>query len=174
MKLTAEQQKLVMEHEWMAFCEARKLHPTGMQEDAYQAGIVGLCKAAQSFDPARDITFKTYCFYYVKGYIQNFYRRTVHSWEVSTPDLDFCYKAVCDRRTFAEDIGLKLDLHEALKQIPIKYRDSIERYFGFNGTEENMPEIANKAGVTRQNIKHNIDKGIKRLRTILRGAYVPA
>jgi RNA polymerase sigma factor (sigma-70 family) len=35
-------------------------------EDAYQAGTIGLCRAAEKFDPQRGYKFSTYCFLWIR------------------------------------------------------------------------------------------------------------
>ncbi len=51
-------------------------------EDLVQTGMVGLLKAARSFDPARGVRFQTYAFRFIVGEIRHYYRDTAETMRV--------------------------------------------------------------------------------------------
>jgi DNA-directed RNA polymerase specialized sigma subunit len=76
--LTKAQQKLVLEHQWVAGYEAhRALNRTWghtgalSREDLTQVALFALCVAAVQFDTKRGIKFSTYACSKAKGYIQH-------------------------------------------------------------------------------------------------------
>ena len=57
--LSKEQQKLVEDNiKLVSF--VIKLHDVEFNQDLYQQGCLGLCKAAKTFDPSKGFTFSTY------------------------------------------------------------------------------------------------------------------
>lgn len=63
----------------------------GLEEDLYQAGIVGLMEAYQRYDPMRGVKFSTYAYPYILGEMKK-YARNNHSLKVGRELLQLNYK----------------------------------------------------------------------------------
>jgi RNA polymerase sigma factor FliA len=71
--LTAEQEKLMMEHLPIVRFIARRIHERLPQhvpiEDLYSAGVVGLLDAFSKFDPTKQVQFRSYAQFRIRGAI---------------------------------------------------------------------------------------------------------
>ncbi|MFD5899705.1 RNA polymerase sigma factor SigF [Streptomyces sp. NPDC060366] len=77
----------------------------GEMEDVLQVGTVGLIKAIDRFDPAREVEFATFAVPYVVGEIKRFFRDT--SWSVHVPRR--LQELSGDIKTAKEELGQELD-----------------------------------------------------------------
>lgn len=66
-RLTRAQQALVAKWAGLAVKIAKEVHNGVPDPDAVSEGHVGLCLAAQRFDPARGVKFSTYAMYWVRA-----------------------------------------------------------------------------------------------------------
>ena len=60
MKMNEEQQKLVLNNQKLVYHVIKQLHLYHKLEDYFDVGIIGLCKAAQTFNPENNSKFSTY------------------------------------------------------------------------------------------------------------------
>jgi RNA polymerase sigma factor FliA len=71
--LTAEQEKLMIEHLPIVRFIARRIHERLPQhvpiEDLYSAGVVGLLDAFSKFDPSKQVQFRSYAQFRIRGAI---------------------------------------------------------------------------------------------------------
>jgi RNA polymerase sigma factor (sigma-70 family) len=71
--LTAGREKLMIEHLPMVRFMARRMHERLPQEvsieDLYSAGVVGLIQAFAKFDPSKQVLFRTYAYFQIRGAI---------------------------------------------------------------------------------------------------------
>lgn len=70
----AEREALIVNHLYIAEAEAGKYSrkcPAIPRDDHYSAGVLGLMKAADAYDPARGCVFKTVAGWWVKGEIKH-------------------------------------------------------------------------------------------------------
>jgi RNA polymerase sigma factor for flagellar operon FliA len=71
--LTAEQERLMIEHLPIVRFIARRVHERLPQhvpiEDLYSAGVLGLLDAFGKFDPAEKVLFRTYAQFRIRGAI---------------------------------------------------------------------------------------------------------
>jgi RNA polymerase sigma factor for flagellar operon FliA len=76
---TADREKLILDHVEYVRCifstMAVKVTNEDDRENLYSAGVVGLVQAANSFDPARGVSFKTYAYPRIRGAIVDELRR---------------------------------------------------------------------------------------------------
>jgi RNA polymerase sigma factor FliA len=72
-RLTAEQEKLMIEHLPIVRFIARRIHERLPQhvpiEDLYSAGVVGLLDAFTKFDPSKQVQFRSYAQFRIRGAI---------------------------------------------------------------------------------------------------------
>lgn len=72
-----------------------------------------------------------------------------------------------DEADTARDTVRKIDAEKALKAVeslPKDYRDIVERYFELRGKAENMREISESYGITKEAIRHRMERALKILR----------
>lgn len=65
-----ERDQLIIEHRWLVWAEARdrfRRVPPGMREDLDQAGYLGLIKAADRYEPAKGVPFKSFAKWWIRG-----------------------------------------------------------------------------------------------------------
>lgn len=73
--LTEVQRDLVAAHEALPRkIAATMLLPAHLRDEAPSAGYVGLCEAAQDFDPGRGLKFNTFARHRIRGAIQDWLR----------------------------------------------------------------------------------------------------
>ena len=60
MRMNEEQQKLVLDNQKLVYHVIKQLHLYDKLEDYLDVGIIGLCKAAQTFKPENNSKFSTY------------------------------------------------------------------------------------------------------------------
>lgn len=76
---TLDREKLILDHVDYVRCifstMAIKIHDEDEQENLYSAGVVGLVQAANSFDPSRGVSFKTFAYPRIRGAIVDELRR---------------------------------------------------------------------------------------------------
>ena len=65
-KLTKQQQQLVLNNEYIIYCVLKKYNLTPFQDDMWDVGEIGLCKAAQRWDEKDGVSFFTVAFNYIK------------------------------------------------------------------------------------------------------------
>ena len=108
---------------------ARRFLGRGVEyDDLFQAGCVGLVKAAENFDDARGVKFSTYAVPMIIGEIRR-YLRDNNSIRVSRSLRDTAYKAI-----HAKEILMKNSMQEPTLQ-----------------------EIAKEAGLTKEEIVYALD-----------------
>lgn len=72
--MEAMRERLITEHLYIVAAEAGKYHrkcPAIPLEDHYQAGALGLMKAAERYDPSRGFAFKTLAGWWIRGEIRH-------------------------------------------------------------------------------------------------------
>lgn len=73
-KLTEEQQTLVEENLKLVHYFLKRSNFYNNYEDFYQAGVYGLCLAAQRFDESKGFEFTTFATCYIQGHIKRHFR----------------------------------------------------------------------------------------------------
>ena len=84
----SERDKLIEDNMNLVYFVIRKYYPTFINdEDLIQTGMIGLCKAADKFDPERG-TFSTYASVLIRNEIRKEFMRRYKDNEVSVISLD--------------------------------------------------------------------------------------
>ena len=168
--LNQEQKKLVeanlkfVRKQANFFVKYRKL-PWNISEELYHEGVLGMCRAAISFDPSKGVKFITYACHWINLYI----RRGISKSKMiripnSSQEKDFT--KVKDSDEFFSELILEECLEknteakkmrslirERLSEIGIKKRD-IDWYFQLIDEDLNQVEVANKSGVSKNTVKY--------------------
>jgi len=149
--LDCDKQKLVLENLNLVYHLANKRDKYRNDEDAIQYGMLGLCQAADRFDPSKGIKFSTFAYSYVVHWLDGEYS-------------DIKYKANKYRLVNIEEVENSLrrenDLESLLEfdmlinSVNLKLRNILILMFeGYT-----QKEIADKLGVTKQYINNMIKK----------------
>lgn len=114
--LDEQKRKLVLDNINLVYHLARKLgYDFEKDEDAIQYGMLGLCIAADRFDPNRGVKFSTYAYSYIIHWLEGTYsdikmkERIDNGMYVSVDDLSYIIsdEFVTDEKEELEEILLK-------------------------------------------------------------------
>ena len=159
---------------------ARKFENTGIPlEDLASIGTIGLIKAAQTFDPSKNIKLATYASRCIENEILMYLRRSVRTrtevsldeplnvdWDgnelllsdILGTDGDIVYKEI------ESDVERSL-IEGAVDQLPERDRKIITMRFGLGGCEENtQKQVADTLGISQSYISRLEKRIINRLR----------
>ena len=159
---------------------ARKFENTGIPlEDLASIGTIGLIKAAQTFDPGKNIKLATYASRCIENEILMCLRRSTRmktevsldeplnvDWDgnelllsdILGTDGDIVYKEI------ETDVERSL-IEGAVDQLPPRDRQIITRRFGLGGCEENtQKQVADSLGISQSYISRLEKRIINRLR----------
>ncbi len=126
--LTAEQEKLMIEHLPIVRCLARRIHDRLPQhvsiEDLYSAGVVGLMDALGKFDVSMQVQFRTYAHFRIRGEILDSLRtldwgprqirRKSRAIEQAIQKLTAQFGRPPDELEIAEELGIGLTAYQQL------------------------------------------------------------
>lgn len=160
---------------------ARKFENTGIGiEDLISVGTIGLIKAVNSFDPAKNIKLATYASRCIENEILMVLRRTSRlKLEVSfdeplNADADGNELLLCDVMGTEPDlVSRDLDsnierssLHTAIRALNSRERNIVELRYGINGgSERTQKEVADMLGISQSYISRLEKRIIGKLRT---------
>ena len=179
-RLTDAQRVLVEEHQGLVYacvrdCFAPAIYALAEPEDVIQTGMLGLIRAAQSYNPDRHIRFATYAWACIRNYIRTWRQHLLHrshNLETRTMSLD---------RTIYADNGITLgDVLPSGEDVEATAHAHLELYLMRRAAEdaglarqydmllrhaggETMAEIGRSLGVSKQ----AVDKGMRRVRALL-------
>ena len=118
-------------------------------EDAIQEGRLGLCEAAQTYDPAKSDSFKGWSTYYIKKQIFRDHYKMCSSDALNQPEKkiaefdDFRYSVSdCEQMVIAKDL-----FHKALQRATPHERSVLKEMFYF---DKNAYDMAQEFGKTHQ------------------------
>lgn len=122
------------------------LHPPLTKEDLVSAGIVGLIKAAQNFDPSKEAEFKTYAYIRVRGAIIDELRNWAFTPSIIKKQFDLAQQIV---REYVEENDREPSdntLAEMLDMTPDKMYRMFEaararHFLSIHGINDNMPAL---------------------------------
>lgn len=160
-------------------------------DDLVSAGNIGLCKAAESFDPSRGAKFVTFAIAKIRGAMLEEFRQwdliprsarekhkrdgaplpTVVSLETSvlctlgaTGDARFA-DVIQDEAEGPETLAMRADAHSVLRQaverLPDRERDLMRRYYDGNQT---FRQIAEAFGISESRVYQVHQQAVRRLR----------
>lgn len=129
------------------------------------AGMLGYCQCLQRFDPSRNVKFKTYAEYRIKGAVLDEVRKMIGDERAKTPRprviADFDYTLVGDGGSAESDIESAIDFASFIQRVPLSSQELEVLRFRMEGM--NLREIATKmefsesrASQLLASIKHEI------------------
>ncbi len=124
-----ERNRFISNHYGLVHSLARRFVGKGIEyDDLYQAGVIGLIKAADGFDEGRGVRFSTYAVPVILGEIKRLFRD-----------------------------GGSVKVSRALKEMSLKVTATKERLSKALGREAGVMEIAKELGVSEAEIVEAID-----------------
>ena len=122
------------------------LHPPLTRDDLVSAGIVGLIKAAQNFDPSKEAEFKTYAYIRVRGAVIDELRNWAFTPSIIKKQFDLAQQIV---REYVEENDMEPSdntLAERLDMTPDKMYRMFEtararHFLSIHGINDNMPAL---------------------------------
>ena len=151
--------------------------------DLISEGNIGLIKAAQKFDEAKDVKFISYAVWWIKSYIQA-YITSYNKDEEYTTDNAYIFDNSCENDDDGDNIDtsntINEDFENKLTQIQDK-KNSIEEllnclqereikiimmYYGFSedNKEKTLDEISKEMNLTKERVRQIKDKAMVKLR----------
>ncbi|TCL65878.1 RNA polymerase sigma factor (sigma-70 family) [Hydrogenispora ethanolica] len=163
--LTAGQQKTVEDNMPLVWYVLKKYFPKHCtNEDVFQIGCLGLCRAAAKFDPERGVAFSTYAAVCIISEIRHYFRESHrHVWRFeteSTDDLESGYYQLPAVLDTENEALANCNLEKVLHNLPFNVRKTaICRMAGLT-----QCETAAKLGVSQA----QISRLLKRVKTKLK------
>jgi RNA polymerase sporulation-specific sigma factor len=144
-------------------------------DDIEQLAYLGVCRAAQLFDPARGVKFGTYVVYWIRaacGRYLTAQRRgkrtgTVFSgvdWEslmISMPDTADDIDTLDEFRSAGDRVD------DVLRRLSERDRTVVEMRFGLNGRPRmTLKQVSENIGVPRERVRQIQERAISRMRIV--------
>ncbi len=161
-------QKLASENRGLVACALRKLGLPRDDEDLWSAGLLGLTRAAQHYNPERGFKFSTYGFYCARREIlnelrtRNRWRRETCSTDLSDPgNMVEAVAAAPEENDPGRDLAA--DLARAIEEADLttNERTAIRARF-FQG--KTLEEVGEELGVSRERARQIQNRGLAMLR----------
>ena len=176
MKLTDEQQKLVLDNQKLVYHVIKRLDLYNKLEDYFDIGLIGLCKAAQTFKPENGSRFSTYACVCIRNDILmeirnenrqcDAYAISFSSIISSSKDNDLLLEDILSDYELENDILNREELISLIMSIEkLNEEDKmiIDLYFYQNKTQKQIAQILNmsQAQASRriQRALNNLRKG---------------
>lgn len=134
---------------------AFRLYPEAF-EDAFQEGMLALCKTCQKFDPLRGIQFSTFLTFQVTGYILNLRGR-----KKTFPILIEDDECIPERDTFEESIFI----NDAFSLLSGEEQHLLKSRFVEGKT---LDQLGQELGMSHQAVAKREIKAIEHLRKIMK------
>lgn len=176
MKLTDEQQKLVLDNQKLVYHVIKRLNLYNKLEDYFDIGLIGLCKAAQTFKPENGSRFSTYACVCIRNDILmeirnenrqcDAYAISFSSIISSSKDNDLSLEDILSDYELENDILNReelISLITSIEKLNEEDKTIINLYFYQNKTQKQIAQILNmsQAQASRriQRALNNLRKG---------------
>ena len=162
---------------------AARLPPGVDQDELYHVGSIGLLDAVDKFDPKRDVQFKTYAEFRIKGaildelrsldWVPRSVRAATNEWSGAWRKMAFEHGREPSDHEMAEQMGKNMDeYHEFIVKASPTPLISIEEFKGHSNEEDSVSllEILSKPGekdpfsiLTLQQMKNKLAEAVSEL-----------
>lgn len=175
MKLTDEQQKLVLNNQKLVYHVIKQMHLYHKLEDYLDVGLIGLCKAAQTYNLENGSKFSTYACICIRNNILMEIRNEKRQCDYYSISLQTPVGGKKDEILLEDTISdyeLELDilnkeekmaLIESVRKLNDEDKQTIDLYFYQNKTQQQIAQILNmsQANASRriQRALNNLKKG---------------
>ena len=174
MKMNEEQQKLVLNNQKLVYHVIKQLRLYHKLEDYIDVGIIGLCKAAQTFKPENGSKFSTYACICIRNNILmeirsekrqcDAYAISFSSIISSSKDRDLTLEDTLSDYELENDILNKeelISLIMSIEKLNEKDKMIIDLYFYQNKTQKQIAQILN---MSQANASRRIQRALNNLR----------
>ena len=174
MKMNEEQQKIVLDNQKLVYHVIKQLHLYHKLEDYIDVGIIGLCKAAQTFKPENNSKFSTYACICIRNNILmeirnekrqcDAYAMSFSSIISSSKDKDLTLEDTLSDYELENDILNKeelISLITSIERLDKKDKMIIDLYFYQNKTQKQIAQILN---MSQANASRRIQRALNNLR----------
>ena len=174
MKMNEEQQKLVLDNQKLVYHVIKQLRLYHKLEDYLDVGIIGLCKAAQTFKPENGSKFTTYACICIRNNILmeirnekrqcDAYAISFSSIISSSKDKDLTLEDTLSDYELENDILNKeelISLITSIERLDKKDKIIIDLYFYQNKTQKQIAQILN---MSQANASKRIQRALNNLR----------
>lgn len=174
MKMNEEQQKLVLDNQNLVYHVIKQLHLYHKLEDYLDVGIIGLCKAAQTFKSENNSKFSTYACICIRNNILmeirnenrqcDAYAISFSSVISSSKDRDLTLEDTLSDYELENDILNKeelISLIASIERLDKKDKTIIDLYFYQNKTQKQIAQILN---TSQPNASRRIQRALNNLR----------
>ena len=174
MKMNEEQQKLVLDNQKLVYHVIKQLHLYHKLEDYLDVGIIGLCKAAQTFKPENGSKFSTYACICIRNNILMEIRsekRQCDAYAISfstiinsSKDQDLTLEYTLSDYELENDILNKeelISLVTSIERLDKEDKTIIDLYFYQNKTQKQIAQILN---MSQANASRRIQRALNNLR----------
>lgn len=176
MKMNEKQQKLVLNNQKLVYYVIKQMHLYHKLEDYFDVGLIGLCKAAQTFKPENNSKFSTYACICIRNNILmeirnekrqcDTYAISFSSIIKSSKNQDLTLEDMLSDYELENDILNREELISLIMSIENLNKEDkriIDLYFYQNKTQQQIAKILNmsQANVSRriQRALNNLKKG---------------
>lgn len=166
-KLTRKQQRMVTDNLGLVGSIMKRFHLAGRpdHEDFFQLGVIGLMKAARTFDEGRGWRFSTHSYRCIRNEIFGGLRLEKKSVPSVQAD-DFTLDAIPERPTVCgQDLD---DLYAALHRLKPRNRKIVIEHFGLlGGRPKTYKKMGEAHGMSKQRIEQIANASVQEMREFL-------
>lgn len=181
------EERLVTDNINLIYFVLKKMNLYNQREEYYDVGMIGLCKAAQNFDPSRGYAFNTYACSCIRSQILIYIRKKKTNKRKANDNVISLnitiYEDVSGTKLTLEDLlpsktNIEEELIEkeqiknlyiALSKLKERELDIINALYGLNGVEKlTQQELSEKYNLSQSYISRIKNKSIKKLRILLK------
>lgn len=158
--------RLLTYHRRLVYWVLNRQYLAGLpEEDAAQAGMIGLWKAICSYDPDRGAAFSTYAAVAIERHIWAAVKRERRvSRQVQVMDSDRL--AMAEEGDLLALVEARTVLAEVLAQLPVRLGVIVIAAYGLDGqSPRNYVEIGQQLGISRERVRQCHNQALARLRT---------
>ena len=174
MKLTDEQQKLVLNNQKLVYHIIKQMHLYHKLEDYLDVGLIGLCKAAQTFNLENGSKFSTYACICIRNNILMEIRNEKRQCDAyaisfssiigSSKDKDLTLEDTLSDYELENDILNKeelISLIMSIEKLNEEDKTIIDLYFYQNKTQKQIAQILK---MSQANVSRRIQRALNNLR----------
>lgn len=168
-----EYERLIIENEALVYHVLKQMHLYSQLEDYYDVGMIGLCKAAKTFDNSKGSKFSTYACICIRNTILmdirdqkrqcDYYSVSLQTHVGGEKDEILLEDTISDYELEVDILNReeKMALIESIRKLNDEDRQMIDLYFWKEMTQK---EIAKYLNMSQANVSRRIQRALDNLR----------